>query len=252
MTRPSVDLHYPSASRPAEGLPSSIDAESGPVLTAAEVTGVVLYCHGGKPEGTYPPSEKALSLIRLRAFESFARADLHRRGVATWFLRYRNAGWNGTSADPARDAEWALAEIARQHGPQSPVVLIGHSMGGRAVLRVGGAASVRAICALAPWIGPGEPHQQLDRAPLVVLAHGRGDRWTSPRASLAFAEQLKHRNPRVARFELPGGHSMVRAAARWHHLTLAVALGGLGHEPLPAELTNALQQAPPAGLRAPW
>lgn len=230
MARPSVDVHAP-------------DESAGPVR------GVVLYLHGGKAQGTMPPSDMALSLLRMRHFESFARDRLLREGVASWLLRYRVSGWNGAQADTVRDARWALTEVRRQYGSDLPVALVGHSMGARAVLRVGGDPLVRSICALAPWIPPGEPIHQLDHAPLVVIAHGRADRWTSPEASREYAEQLKGRNPNVARFELGGGHSMIRRAGSWHRLASAVTMTGLGLEPLRADIANAVQEAPPRGLR---
>lgn len=230
MSRPSVDVHAP-------------DESTGPVR------GVALYLHGGKAQGTMPPSDMALSLIRMRHFESFARDTLLTRGAASWLLRYRVSGWNDAQADTVQDARWALAEVRRQYGSDIPVALVGHSMGGRAVLRVGGDPLVRSICALAPWIPPGEPSSQLQSAPLVVIAHGRADRWTSPAASRAYAEALKRRNPNVARFELGGGHSMIRSAWTWHRLALAVTLTGLGLEPLRPDIANAVQETVPAGLR---
>ncbi|MGR4852480.1 alpha/beta fold hydrolase [Streptomyces sp. LARHCF252] len=50
----------------------------------------------------------------------------------------------------ARDARRALGELARRAG-DVPVVLVGHSMGGRAALRAADAPQVRAVPALAPW-----------------------------------------------------------------------------------------------------
>lgn len=52
-------------------------------------------------------------------------------------LRYRYRGWNRAEASPVSDAIWALAQI-RVERPGLPIVLVGHSMGGRAALRVAG------------------------------------------------------------------------------------------------------------------
>ena len=46
-------------------------------------------------------------------------------------VRYRYRGWNGVDADPVADVRQALDELADLVG-EVPVVLVGHSMGGRA------------------------------------------------------------------------------------------------------------------------
>lgn len=212
-------------------------------------TAVALFCHGGTSESTSPPSDGALSLIRMRAIQHAVRNDLEECGIEPWLLRYRVAGWNGGRADAARDTVWALEEVTRRYG-DLPVVLVGHSMGGRAAIRAAGHPSVRAVCALAPWVPPGDPVSQL-RGRTLVIAHGRADRWVPARGSLDFALRAKHVTERTARFTLPGGHSMLRRASAWHELVREVVLAGLGVEPFGPLLTNALQQAPPAGLTAP-
>jgi len=80
--------------------------------------------------------------------------------VAVWQLRYRYGGWNEPYRDPLRDVSWALDEVRRRH-PDAVVVLIGHSMGGRAALWAAGEPTVVAVCALAPWIEPGDPAGQV-------------------------------------------------------------------------------------------
>ncbi|MFE9225855.1 alpha/beta fold hydrolase [Streptomyces massasporeus] len=72
----------------------------------------------------------------------------------------------------------ALEALARLAGAV-PVVLVGHSMGGRAALRAAGHPQVRALLALAPWWPPGEPAQPLTGRRLVV-PHGERDRITAP------------------------------------------------------------------------
>ncbi len=212
-------------------------------------TAVTLFCHGGTADSVTPPSDTALSLLRMRAIERAVRDRLVEHGIEPWLLRYRVAGWNGDRADAANDALWALDEVRRRYG-DLPVVLVGHSMGGRAVIRAAGHPAVRAVCALAPWVPPGDPVQQL-RDKTLVIAHGRADRWVPARGSLDYALRAKRVAPRTARFTLPGGHGMLRRANAWHNLVAEVVLGGLGIEPFGPALTNAFQQAPPAGLTAP-
>jgi pimeloyl-ACP methyl ester carboxylesterase len=227
MSRPSVDV-TPLSESPAA---------------------VALFCHGGTADSTTPPSDGALSLLRMRAIQHAVRDRLEEQGIEPWLLRYRFAGWNGSRADAAHDTRWALDEVSRRHG-DIPVVLVGHSMGGRAAIRAAGHPAVRAVCALAPWVPPNDPVSQL-RGKTLVIAHGRGDRWVPARGSLEFALRAKHVAPQTARFTLPGGHSLLRRAHAWHELVREVVSAGLGFEPFGPTLTNAFQQEPPAGLTAP-
>jgi len=213
-------------------------------------TAVALFCHGGTSDSTAPPSDSALSLIRMRAIQHAVRNSLEAHGIEPWLLRYRFAGWNGAQADAARDARWALDEVSRRYG-DLPVVLIGHSMGGRAVIRVAGHPAVRAVCALAPWVPASDPVAHL-RGKTLVIAHGTGDRWVPARGSLEFALRAKAVTAQTARFTLPGGHGMLRRASAWHNLVREVVLAGLGVEPFSLTVTNAFRQDPPAGLTAPY
>jgi pimeloyl-ACP methyl ester carboxylesterase len=158
------------------------------VLPPVGVTaGVVLVLPGGRADSFDPAEERHLARVRMWPF---ARR-LHRRGrsagVAVWLLRYRYRGWNGPEMSPVRDARWALAEVRSRHG-DVPVVLVGHSMGGRTALRVAGDPAVKGVAALAPWLLDTEPVDQL-AARRVLVAHGDRDRVTSPAASRRYAER---------------------------------------------------------------
>jgi dienelactone hydrolase len=211
--------------------------------------GIALFCHGGAATGVRPPREQALSLVRMRAFERAVREAAGPRGVTTQLLRYRVVGWNGDTADAYADLRWALDRVREEHGPDVPVVLVGHSMGGRAVLRAGGDPSVRAVCALAPWTPPGEPVDHL-RGRLVTVLHGSGDRWVPPALSAGFAVRARAAGARVARFTTPGGHGMLRGAERWHAFALAVVLAGTGLAPLRQDIADALAAPGDDGLAA--
>jgi dienelactone hydrolase len=211
--------------------------------------GVALFCHGGTASSLEPPRERALSLERMRVIERFTRAAVADRGITTQLLRYRVAGWNGEAADAFADVRWALDRIREEHG-EAPVVLVGHSMGGRAALRAGGDPSVAGICALAPWTPPGEPVAQL-RERTVAILHGRGDRWVPARLSADFALRAKEAGARLARFTVPGGHTMIRGAHRWHSFVRDVVLGATGIEPMRSDIANALRQPVPEGLAVP-
>jgi dienelactone hydrolase len=186
----------------------------------------------------------------MRAFEQFVHRSAVDQGIATALIRYRVAGWNGEAADAFTDVRWAIDRLRDEHGTDVPIVLVGHSMGGRAALRAGGEPSVTAICALAPWTPPGEPVMHL-RDQTVAILHGRGDRWVPARLSADFAVRARRAGARVARFEIDGGHTMVRRAHRWHTFARDVVLAGTGIEPMRRDIANALHQPTPEGLAVP-
>lgn len=219
-----------------------------------EPAAVVLVAHGGKAHSTASAHRRGLAHRRMLPFaRSLERAGRSYRtglgsGVAVYVLRYRFKGWNGPATDAYRDAAWAVAEIARRH-PDRPIVLVGHSLGGRAVLRAADGPGVVAVCALAPWLDGTDPVAQLaDRA--VLVAHGDRDRMTDPAASYEFALRARATTARVARFEVLGdGHAMLRRPREWHALVRRFVLGEIGTEPLDRSITNAVREPAPAGLR---
>jgi alpha-beta hydrolase superfamily lysophospholipase len=224
VTEPRLDAH------PADG----------------DTVAVALFCHGGTVASVEPPRERALSVIRMRAVEQFVSSAAAGRGLTTYLLRYRVAGWNGTAADAHADVRWALERIRAEHG-DVPIVLVGHSMGGRAVLRAGGEAQVGLVCALAPWTPPGEPVDHL-RDRTVVIVHGRGDRWVPAPLSADFARRAHEAGAHVARFTVAGGHSMLRRAYVWHTFVRDVVLAGAGLAPMRPDVADALARPAPGGL----
>jgi pimeloyl-ACP methyl ester carboxylesterase len=213
---------------------------------AAGTTAVALFCHGGTAASVQPPRERALSVVRMRAVEQFVSAAAADRGLTTYLLRYRVAGWNGEAADAYADVRWGLDRIRAEPG-DVPIVLVGHSMGGRAALRAGGDAQVGTVCALAPWTPPGEPVAHL-RDRTVAILHGRGDRWVPAALSADFAVRAQEAGAHVARFTVAGGHSMLRRAQLWHTFVRDVVLAGAGLAPMRPDLADALDRSDPGGL----
>ncbi|BBG00717.1 MULTISPECIES: alpha/beta fold hydrolase [Pseudonocardia] len=216
--------------------------------------GVVLVAHGGRAHSTAPARRRGLAYRRMPPFaRAVERAGREHRtglgsGIATHLLRYRVRGWNGPAMDALRDVQWAVRELTDRH-PGRPVVLVGHSMGGRAVLGAAGAAGVVAVCGLAPWLDDTDPVAQLaGRA--VLIAHGDRERMTDPAASYAYALRAREVTDRVARFDVHGdGHAMLRRAADWTSLVSRFVLGELGAEPRDPVISNAMTEPAPAGLR---
>jgi predicted alpha/beta-hydrolase family hydrolase len=213
-------------------------------------TALVLILHGGRARGRGADTRLRLTYRRMLPF---ARA-LHQRGaphgVTVWLLHYRYRGWNAPDNDALADAGWALAQIRERH-PGVPVVLLGHSMGGRAAFHVADDDAVRAVCALAPWTEQAEPVAALAGRTLVI-AHGDRERMTDPSSSLSFATRALGTAGAVARFEVHGdGHAMLRRATDWTELVVGFCLGVLGVEPMPDYLANALCDASAESLRVP-
>ncbi|MFD4370699.1 alpha/beta fold hydrolase [Streptomyces sp. NPDC058486] len=197
----------------------------------------VLLLPGGRSEGLGPPPRVDLPALRMRPFATAVARALADRNVLVAEVRYRHRGWNGTRRDAARDTTAALAQLRERTGPL-PVVLVGHSMGGRAALSAAGDPMVRGVVALAPWCPPGEPVEHLTGRTIYVL-HDESDRITSARKSWDFVRRARAAGAQAFGIPMPTGrHSMLRGAADWHRRT--------------AELTaSLLPGATPAAPAAP-
>ncbi|MFD3522415.1 alpha/beta hydrolase [Streptomyces sp. NPDC058653] len=203
--------------------------------------GAVLLLHGGRAQGMEPPPRLNLTAVRMRPFTRAVLRATEGHDVLVGRVRYRHRGWNGTRADPAVDARRALDELERLAG--SPrVVLVGHSMGGRAALAVAGHPLVRGVVGLAPWCPTGEPVKQLaDRQ--VVLVHGDRDRTTDPAGSRDLARRARAAGADTCTVLMSGGdHALLRRADEWHALTTELVSGLLGLGPLPGPVRRAFEK----------
>lgn len=214
---------------------------------------VLLLPGGGLPRSVRRPSPVAAAAVLplARRLTRSARGE----SLTTHVLHYRYRGWNGEAAHPARDAEWALEEIARRYG-DVPVCLAGVDVGGRAALRAAGHPMVASVLALGPLLPsrddePAEPVEQLvDRQ--VLVAHGTNDARSDPELSFRLTERAKKMNKDVCRFEVhTDGHGM-----REHHNEVAAlardfVLGTLCGRDFARPLADAMAAPPPLGLRMP-
>jgi dienelactone hydrolase len=211
------------------------------IAPEGEITAVVLVLSGGKSKSFDRTDPGQLTALRMRPFAS----SLHRRGrahgVAIWTVRYRYRGWNGRERSPVADVEWALEEVRRRHG-DVPVVLVGHSMGGRTALAAAGNSLVKGVCALAPWTESGDPVAQL-AGRTVLIVHGSLDTVTSPRASRSYAHRAAQVAARVGYISLFGEmHAMVFRWSTWHRVATGFTLGLLDVTLMPDRIDRALRR----------
>ncbi|MGY1433908.1 alpha/beta hydrolase [Streptomyces reniochalinae] len=194
----------------------------------------VLLLHGGRADGLEAPPALNLPALRMRPFATALLRATRGRPVLVGKVRYQRRGWNGEREDAVLDARRALAELRRTAGPV-PVVLVGHSMGGRAALRLGGLPEVRAVVALAPWCPEGEPVAHLQGRRVTVL-HDESDRVTRATGSWDLVHRAREAGARTAAVPMPrGGHTMLRDVHRWHRLATTAVLDALGTGPEQAD-----------------
>ena len=130
----------------------------------------MVVAHGGQSVSTEPTTAHQLAVLRMIPLVAAIRHAVRGRGVVVRRPRFEVRGWNDANASPVRDLTRLLDDMRAEFGPV-PVVLVGHSMGARAALRVAGHPSVTAAAGLAPWLPPGEPVDQL-AGRRILLAHG--------------------------------------------------------------------------------
>ncbi|MER6465958.1 alpha/beta fold hydrolase [Streptomyces sp. NPDC001288] len=179
----------------------------------------VLVLHGGQENGRRPARPWQPAALRMRPFVSAAASVSSPRDVLVGQVRYRYRGWND-DADPLQDTLRALDELRGLAGDVS-VVLVGHSMGGRAALRAAADPSVRGVLALAPWCPPGDPVDDLSGTRILVL-HGDRDRVTEPAESAGYVRRARAAGAQAGMVLLRGGdHAMLRRSQDWHRASAA-------------------------------
>lgn len=165
----------------------------------------------------------------LWVYSHLIRALALRRVVVS-LVRNRVMGWNGldgATPDPVLDARRVLDRITAAD-PDAPIVLVGHSMGGRTAVTVADHPNVVGVVALAPWIEEVDSVRPL-AGRSVFIVHGTIDHVTPPAASLEFARACREAGVAVARVEITGvGHPMVRRNRAIHAWTTAAAAQMLG------------------------
>ena len=190
----------------------------------------IVVFHGGLVRSELPEWAVDPGYLRVLWVYSHLIRTLALRRVVVSLVRNRVMGWNGldgATPDPVLDARHVLDRIAAAD-PDTPIVLVGHSMGGRTAVSVADHPNVVGVVVLAPWIEPADSVEPLAGRSLFVV-HGTTDRTTSPTRSLDFARACRDAGVAVARVEVKGvGHAMVRGNRHLHAWTTAAAAEMLG------------------------
>jgi pimeloyl-ACP methyl ester carboxylesterase len=188
---------------------------------AAGVTGAVVVAHGGRSVSSEPTTALQPAVLRMVPLARAVRHALRGSGAVVFRPRFQLRGWNGELALPVNDLSEILDDISGRLGPV-PIVVVGHSMGARAAMRVAGHPAVTAVAGLAPWLPPGEPVGQLTGR-RILLVHGNADRITRPEDTWAYAERARS-VAEVMTIEIRhGDHAMLRRAGLWHSIAAEFA-----------------------------
>lgn len=190
----------------------------------------IVVFHGGMVRSELPEWVIDPGYLRVLWVYSHVVSTLALRRVVVSLVRNRVMGWNGLDGaipDPILDARQVLDRIAAAD-PDTQIVLVGHSMGGRTAVSVADHPNVVGVVALAPWIEPTDSVVPLAGRSLFVV-HGTIDGVTSPAMSLDFARACRAAGVNVARVEMKGvGHAMIRRNRQIHAWTTAAAAEMLG------------------------
>ena len=187
---------------------------------------LILMLHGGKDRSQDVVDSRSLSWRRSASMQRDIARRAQQAGASVWLLRFTRRGWNG-GADRIADVRTALDDVRRQLG-DVPVVLLGHSMGGRTAVHVADDPNVRGVVALAPWLPPGESVEAL-RGTSLYAAHGSRDRITSAPATQDFVRRAAAVAD-VAGFTDMGplGHYLLRGRREWNRVAVELSLRVLG------------------------
>jgi pimeloyl-ACP methyl ester carboxylesterase len=167
--------------------------------------GIVLVLHGGAGRReAVPVSPTQLSVLRM---VPVARRIARSRDLAVFRLLNSQRGW-GHDDTPLADVRWALKEVRGKYG-DLPVLLVGHSLGGRAALLAATEPGVVGAVVLNGYLLPGD--DSIDPAGRRLLfVHGTDDRIASYQGARAAAARLARRTD-VEFLPVNGGrHAMLR------------------------------------------
>ncbi len=195
-----------------------------PVADRPEADLAVLVLHGGSSDSFEPVARTSLAAARLIPV-AWAIAHGPER-PAVYRLRNSVRGWNGDGRAVLDDARTAIETISRTstRRPDRPIVLVGHSLGGRVAFRLAGPAGATAVIGavgLAPWAVEQDPVDHLDGVPLAVV-QGTADRTIPEPTTRPWLARAAAAGAELDETVIDGGdHTMLRGWRRWHAATTA-------------------------------
>jgi len=216
----------------------------------ATPAGIVVVAHGGQDASKRSVTALDPPVLRMIPIAWAIRRAVGSSGITVLRVQFQLRGWNGEQASPAADLNRLLDHIAAEHDGV-PVLLVGHSMGGRAAFRTAGHPAVRAVAGLAPWLPFTEPVRQL-AGRRVLVVHGNRDGIVKPSDTWAYAERARTvaSVTSVTAIEIAGGdHAMLRRAPLWHALTAEFARLCFGLPAGPDPAAAAVRAAAPGITR---
>ncbi|GAB3587077.1 alpha/beta hydrolase [Calidifontibacter terrae] len=175
---------------------------------------IALILHGGRAKVDRPLRWRDASYLRMLPFGPAIRRESTGR-VAPALVHNTHGGWVASSGSGLVQAREVVRALSQEHG--LPVVLLGHSSGGWAALRIGDEETVLGSVALAPWLGDSERTDPL-RDKVVRVIHGEDDRICSPTRSADLVRRLQAAGADAEFRGVPGGHAMLDNPRRWHAL----------------------------------
>lgn len=193
-----------------------------PAAAPAGATVGVLVLHGGSADSTMAVGRWSLAALRLAPVARAVARSVP--GAAVYRLRNSVRGWNGDGAAVLGDARWALDRMAAAH-PDVPLVVIGHSLGGRMAVHLAAedgrsAGPVVGAVGLAPWLKPDDPVTGLPGVPIAVV-QGTRDRMIPTPSTEPWLSRAAAAGAVLRRSVVDGGeHAMLRHLHRWHRLTV--------------------------------
>lgn len=178
----------------------------------------MLVAPGGTDFSYRPFSRTQPSALRMYPFTVSIQARFG-PAVRVHQAAYRVYGWNGGQASPMPYARQALDRLQRRY-PDTPIAVIGHSMGGRIAALLGADEQVTDILALAPWWQFAD-WRHIHDGTRVLAIHGADDTVTRPRRTQKGIAELRARGMDAEFVPVPGGgHAMLDHLGVWHGRSL--------------------------------
>jgi pimeloyl-ACP methyl ester carboxylesterase len=181
------------------------------LIGRAAPTASVLVLPGGTDLSYAPFSRTQPAALRMYPFTVSLAAI---PGVVVRQVQYRFYGWNGEQNSPMPYAQAALSELLEAH-PDVPVVVIGHSMGGRVAAQLAADKRVAGVLALAPWWQHADWRHINDDARVLAL-HGTADTRTYARRTAKGIRELRERGVDAEFVAIEGGgHALLDHVWTW-------------------------------------